>query len=271
MKVIHFAHTSTGAPARSSVLASSFGADRRWAYGDLSGRGVRVCVIDSGVDGDHPEIGPLAGSFVAGWSDGACVLESESPVDVGGHGTACAGIIRRMAPACEITSIRVLGANNRGNGDVLLGALTWAVEQEFDLVNLSLSTQRHALKEGMHDLADAAWFRSVTIVAAAHNLPVDSYPWRFSSVLSVGSHHRPDPEWVEANPRPPVDFFGSGVQVPVPWVGGSVRTASGNSFATPHIVGMCARIKAAHPTASTTEIRHILASVADNQVVDQCS
>src|SRR5262249_15887135 len=76
---------------------------------------------------------------------------------------------------------------------------------------------------------------------------VESYPWRFSSVISVGSHEEDDPTVLYYNPSPPVEFFAKGVDVEVAWLGGETLSASGNSFATPHVTGICALIRSKHP------------------------
>ena len=68
-------------------------------------------------------------------------------------------------------------------------------------------------------------------------MPVESYPWRFSSVISVGSHEDPDPHAFYCNPDPPVEFFARGVDVEVAWTGGAPIRCTGNSFATPHMSG----------------------------------
>ena len=80
-------------------------------------------------------------------------------------------------------------------------------------------------------------------------MPVESYPWRFSSVISVGSHEAPDPLVFYANPEPPVEFFARGVDVDVAWLGGATIRCTGNSFATPHIAGICALIARQAPGA----------------------
>ena len=65
----------------------------------------------------------------------------------------------------------------------------------------------------LHELADSAYFKRTMLIASAHNMPVECYPWRFSSVVSVGSHEEPDPLVFYANPDPPVEFFARGVDV----------------------------------------------------------
>ena len=82
---------------------------RDWAWGGATGAGVRVCVLDSGVELDHPLVGTVQRS-VAVTKDGDDIsVADDTSGDLCGHGTACAGIIRSLAPECEITSVRVLG------------------------------------------------------------------------------------------------------------------------------------------------------------------
>ena len=216
---------------------------RDWAWGGATGKGVSVCILDSGVEGSHPLVGGLAGAVtVSVDSDENPTVEEETEGDLSGHGTACAGIVRSIAPECDLYSVRVLGAGFTGSGPVLLAGLQWAVEQGYDLINMSLSTTKRQFAALLHDLADSAYFRRTMLVAAAHNMPVESYPWKFSSVISVGSHEEPDPMTYFYNPNPPVEFFARGVGVDVAWPGGSKIKASGNSFATPHMTGICALI-----------------------------
>jgi subtilisin len=234
-----------------------------WAVGGSTGAGARVCLIDSGV-AEHPLVGPLRGSYRAVYGpDGVTRIEPDGPSDDCGHGTACASVIRAVAPGCELVSVRVLGKLS-GTGDALLAGLRWAVEQDFDVINLSLSTTRHKFVEALHQLTDEAYFRRTVVVAAAHNLAVESFPWRFSSVVSVGSHAEPRADLVLYNPAPPVEFFAHGVDVEVAWPGGGTSRVSGNSFATPHVAGLCALIRAKHPQLTAFQVRNILYLTAAN-------
>jgi subtilisin len=239
--------------------------DREWALGEATGKGVRVCILDSGVEPDHPRVGALAGAVTISLDDdGEPVAEADEQGDLCGHGTACAGIVRSLAPEAELHSVRVLGAGFTGSGPVLLGGLKWAVDQGFDVINMSLSTTKRQFAEVLHELADAAYFKRTVLVASAHNMPVESYPWRFSSVISVGSHEEDDPLAFYANPDPPVEFFARGVDVDVAWVGGGSNRATGNSFATPAITGICALIRSKHPQLTPFQLKSVLYLIATN-------
>ena len=238
---------------------------REWAWGGSTGKGARVCILDSGVEAAHPMVGLLESAVVITLGENEQVLAQEDTEgDVSGHGTACAGIVRSLAPECSLSSVRVLGASFTGSGAVLLAGLRYAVEQGFDVINMSLSTTKKPFAAVLHELADSAYFRRTVLVASAHNMPVESYPWRFSSVISVGSHEEPDPFAFFANPSPPVEFFGRGVNVEVPWLGGRSLTASGNSFATPHIAAICALILSKHPELTPFQLKNVLYLTATN-------
>ena len=247
-------------PARWPAAAS-----RGWAFGDRRGAGVRVAIVDSGVDASHPVLaGPLERAVWVEMQDGSPVVRDDDGGDVSGHGTACAGIVRSLAPECELVSVRVLGENYKGSGRVLMAGLRWAIEQGFDVVNMSLSTTKQDFAGLLHELADTAYFRRTTLVASAHNMPVESFPWRFSSVISVGSHEADDPFVYYYNPDPPVEFFGRGLEVDVAWLEGSTLRCTGNSFATPHVSGLCALILSKHPGLAPFQLKSVLALTANN-------
>jgi subtilisin family serine protease len=242
---------------------------REWAWGGSTGKGVRVCILDSGVERDHPMVGELEGAVAVevGPEDKISVVE-DAEGDLCGHGTACAGIVRSIAPDATIFSVRVLGAGFTGSGTALLGGLRWALEEGFDVINMSLSTTKSQFAGMLHEVADRAYFRRAVLVASAHNMPVESYPWRFSSVISVGSHEEEDPLTYFYNPNPPVEFFARGVDVEVAWLGGTRARSTGNSFATPHMSGVCALILGKHPELTPFQLKSTLYLTASNVVGD---
>ena len=127
-----------------------------------------------------------------------------------------------------------------------------------------LSTTKQKFASLLHQLADSAYFRRTMLVASAHNMPVESYPWRFSSVISVGSHEESDSQTFFYNPAPPVEFFAKGVGVEIAWLGGGKILSTGNSFATPHMSGICALILAKHPELTPFQLKNVLYLTANN-------
>ena len=238
---------------------------REWAWGGSTGKGVKVCILDSGIEADHPDVGELAGAVAVevGEGDEISVVDDVEG-DLCGHGTACAGIVRSIAKDCELYSVRVLGAGFTGSGTALLGGLRWAVEHGFDVINMSLSTTKSQFAGLLHEVADLAYFRRTVLVASAHNMPVESYPWRFSSVISVGSHEETGAETFYYNPNPPVEFFARGVDVEVAWLGKARARSTGNSFATPHMSGICALILGKHPELTPFQLKSALYLTANN-------
>jgi subtilisin len=238
--------------------------DREWAFGGSTGAGTTVCVVDSGIDAGHRLVGGVRTAVAIRIEDDGAHVDPDEIGDVCGHGTACAGIIRSVAPECELVSVRVLGEGFVGSGPALIEGLRWAVNQGFDVINMSLSTTKEKFVADLHALTDTAYFRRSVIVASAHNMPVRSYPWRFASVVSVASHDIDDPLAYLRNPDPPVEFYGRGVDVDVAWADGSTLRASGNSFATPHIAGICALIRSKHPELTPPEVKTLLGLTATN-------
>ncbi len=260
------AHAIAGSAARRLLGARPWPerVDRAWAFGDSTGAGATVCVVDSGVDAGHPLVGGVREAVSVTVADGETLVEPDDLGDVCGHGTACAGIIRALAPDCDLVSVRVLGEGFVGSGPALIEGLRWAVMRGFDVINMSLSTTKERFVPDLHALTDDAYFKRSLIVASAHNMPVRSYPWRFASVVSVASHDLDDPLAYLRNPEPPVEFYARGVEVDVAWADGSTLRASGNSFATPHIAGICALIRSKHPDLTPAEVKTLLGLTADN-------
>lgn len=240
-----------------------------WAFGGATGRGVRVAVVDSGIEAGHPLVGEVQGGVVVEPEGATGIRYVEGPhEDLYGHGTACAGIIRSLAPDCELYSVRVLGARLTGKGTVFAAGVQWAIDRGMHVVNLSMSTRRREMFSAFHRIADQAYFSGTVLVSAVNNVPEKSYPSEFASVISVASGPGEGPYALSYNPRPPVEFGAPGTDVDIAWLAGSTIRASGNSFAAPRVTGMVALMRSKHPGLTPFEVKTVLRAIASNAAPD---
>jgi subtilisin family serine protease len=245
------------------------GISPEWAWGGSTGKGVRVAVVDSGIEHDHPALEDcVCGGIVVEYDEQAennvRIEPDEKPCDFAGHGTACAGIIHSIAPQAELYSVRVLGKDMHGRAIQFAAGLDWATEHGMQVVNLSLSTSKEEYFGLFHDLADQAYFKNVNLVSAVNNIPAPSYPSLYSSVISVAAHAGHDPFIYFYNPAPPVEFGAPGIDVEVAWNNKQYVISTGNSFAAPHIAGIVALIRAKHPELTPFQVKTVLLACAAN-------
>jgi subtilisin len=240
-----------------------------WAFSGSTGQGVKVAVVDSGVEYDHPALGDcVRGGVVVEYDpegENSVRIEMEDkPVDLAGHGTGCTDIIHMIAPQAEIYSVRVLGIDMRGRAIQFAAGLDWAIEHDIQVVNLSLSTSNEEYYALFHDLADQAYFKNMNVVTAVNNYPEASYPSLYSSVISVAAHDGKDPYTYYYNPYPPVEFGARGIDVEVAWNNKQYVVTTGNSFAAPHITGLVALMRAKHPELTPFQVKTVLLACASN-------
>jgi subtilisin family serine protease len=239
-----------------------------WAWGGATGEGARVAIVDSGVEADHPDLGGRvdanAGAMVTLDDNGEVVITSGPHEDAFGHGTACAGIIHHLAPAASITSVRVLGAGLVGKANAFLAGLGWAVEQGFDVINLSLGTSKRDWALAFYEICDRAYFSGSFVVTAANNMARPSFPSLYASVASVACNLSKDPFRFHYNPDPPTEFLAPGIDVEVAWRGGGRIVGTGNSYAAPHIAGVAALVKSKHPELRPFQLKTVLWATAAN-------
>lgn len=240
-----------------------------WAWGGSQGEGIRVAVVDSGIEYNHPALEGCVKSGVLveynAQADPNIQIENDDqPADLSGHGTACAGIIHSLAHKADLYSVRVLGRDMRGRAIQFAAGLEWAIDNEMHVINLSLSTSKEEYYGLFHELADAAFFKNVVLVSAVNNIPAPSYPSLYSSVISVAAHAGQDPLTYYYNPSPPVEFGAPGIDVTVAWNNKQYLTCTGNSFAAPHIAGIVTLIRSKHPELTPFQIKSVLWACAAN-------
>ena len=240
-----------------------------WAWEGSTGQGVKVAVVDTGIEYDHPALGgQVRGGVNIEWDEtrqGKLRYDPvEQPTDLAGHGTACAGIIHQIAPQAMLYSVRVLGTNMSGRAYQFAAGVDWAVENGMDVVNLSLSTSKQDYYAMFHSITDEAYFKNIMLVSAASNFDEPSFPSLYSSVFSVASHAGKDPFTYYYNPSPPVEFGAPGIDLRVAWKDHGYVISTGNSFAAPHIAGIITLIRAKHPDLTPFQIKCVLWACAAN-------
>lgn len=229
-----------------------------------------IALIDSGVDASHPL---LAGAsirhlYITRRGEGFAVEEGQ-PIDHSGHGTACAGILHRLAPGSPITSVCVLGPDGRASREALIFALRVCVRERFDVVNLSLGIdvpRAAPLRPGDHkaivdlyEIADAAYTAGVVLVAAGPNVEaLRTYPGRFKSLIGVGRGRFDDPLALRSEITADHEIVAPGEDVTAPAAGGGERRWTGTSFACPHVSAHVARLRAARPGMTVEAIKAAL-------------
>ncbi len=227
------------------------------------GKGIRVAVLDSGVDGKHPAFaGQLREQYdvVTDRMGSRCIRAQ--PTDGIGHGTACAGIILQLAPEAEIFSVKVIGSDSRGTADQLVAGLTFALDQGYDLINMSLGTTDARITTRLSALTDRAFYEGRIIVAAANNQGRTAYPAQFSSVLSVNMEGFEDATALRYDHGGPIELSARGIYVEAPAPGGGTQLFTGTSFACPHVTGLLARVLSVYPGLAAFEARMILSMLS---------
>lgn len=254
--------------------------DELWQDGK-KGRGIRVAVIDTGVDDKNPQ---LAGAVDArAGRDYLTKGTGADPTkDEVGHGTKVAGIIAArphegtgfvgIAPASTIIPIRQNDAQNSGDSDSMAKAIDHAVAEGADVINISQDTTKplsrtSALAKAVRDALDA----KVVVVASAGNDGLDgkvknTYPAAFDGVLAVASSDRNNERAAFSQPGDFVDVAAPGVDIVSTVPGGGQCTDNGTSFSAPFVAGVAALLKSRYPDWSPAQIATRIEQTAERSI-----
>jgi len=226
------------------------------------GNNVTVAVIDSAIDGDHPELaGAIADSY-----DALGSKEGPHP-----HGTAIAGTIvshaRLMgtAPAARILAIRAFGTAPHGaesNSFVILKALDYAAAHGAQIVNMSFAGPKDALIERAIDATAA---KGIAMVAASGNAGARSpplYPAAYAKVIAVSATDAQDKLFAASNRGSYVAVAAPGVDIFLPVPDGKYQIMSGTSFSAAYISGIAALMLERNPALKADELRATLMRTA---------
>lgn len=237
------------------------------AHQIATGRGVKIAVIDSGVDQGHRDLaGAVSEAFDAtGNSDGK--------PDV--HGTAIAGIIRArglvsgVAPDATLLAARAFYAVPRrelpeSTSFILLRALDWSVQHGAKVINLSFSGGRDPVIERA---VAAAAQRNVIMVAAAGNggpTAAPAYPAAYPDVIAVTAHDSNDRLYAHANHGTYISVAAPGVDILVPALRNGHMFMSGTSMAAAHVSGIMALMLERAPNLRPEDAVRVLTETAQD-------
>jgi len=257
----------------------------------LDGTGVRVCIVDSGIDTSHKD---LSGINLVAWRD--FVNNQEQPYDDQGHGTSMAGILvadgwmQGVAPEVELVVAKALSGNGTGDDGIVADAIDWCVEQDSQIISLSLGGAPGLLPfnpfggRDSSDAADDAIDQGIVVIAAAGNDggPDDdgdvAHPSSERLVISVGGHTEDGSHWSGSStgdnngnllplilprqdPHKKPEIVAPAEGVPVVNNDGTWSIVDGTSAATVFVTGAIALLLEAVPSLAANETSGSSASV----------
>ncbi len=234
-----------------------------------TGAGVKIGVIDGGINPGHPEFASYAGRIISRWdyidSDS---LPNDEPGGIGsGHGTLVAGILRLVAPDADIYVYRVLDTAGRGDGFSVAAAILMAIDDDCQVINLSLGMV------GVHDAVDEALRLSrrygILVVAAAGNDSSSSgaifpYPASRDFCVSVLALDSVQQKADFSNYGVKSDICAPGTSIYGPFLDSSYVWWSGTSFAAPFVSGLAALLYSVQPKLTREQADDIISQTAIN-------
>ncbi len=239
--------------------------------GGNKGTGVKVAVIDSGIDYTHPD---LDGNYAGGYD---FTNDDNDPMDDDGHGTHVAGTIAAedndvgvvgVAPEASLYGLKVLDSTGTGDYSDVIAALQWAVDNGIQVTNNSYGSSGDpgtAVKAAF-DNAAAAGVLHIAAAGNTGNPPGRGdnviFPARYESVIAVAATGENDKRARRSSTGPDVELAAPGVDINSTLLGGGYggRGWSGTSMASPHVAGTAALVIA----ADVTDVRGQLQVTADD-------
>ena len=209
------------------------------------GHGVRIAVLDSGIETSHPHFsGRRLNDDIVSDENGN--LRQGKGEDIYGHGTAVAGIIWSLAPNAEIGSFRVLGSSLSARTAQVSVAARRSIALGYDILNCSFGCGISGHLPLYKDWADYALLSGVHVVAASGSPEVAEWPAHLSSVLGVDCALSNE-GGLRYLPGSLVEFAAPAAGVRVPWKQGGQRVMTGSSFAAAWVSGVLARLLSIYP------------------------
>jgi len=236
------------------------------AWKVTKGAGVKVAVIDTGIDTSHPTLKPN----IKGGINCVDANKADDFNDDQGHGTHVSGTIAGVgdakgvtgvAPAVDLYGVKVLDAQGSGTVAGVIAGIQWAADHHMDVANMSLGSDES--DQSLADAVAAASKAGLAIIAAAGNSsgPV-GYPAAYPECIAVSASDKSDQIASFSSFGPQVAVIAPGVNIYSTYMGGGYKTLSGTSMATPHVTGLAALAVAAKGVHGSDALRAALTQAA---------
>ncbi|MCX5409510.1 S8 family peptidase [Streptomyces sp. NBC_00335] len=258
------------------------GAPAMWQAG-YTGKGVKVAVLDTGVDETHPDLKGVE-------TTQRNFSSSPDSADRYGHGTHVASTIagtgarsggryKGVAPGVQLLDAKVLGDDGFGDSSGIISGMQWAVDQGATVVNMSLGSPDEPGVDPMEEAVAQLSGKALFVVAAGNEGPGSGTlrtPGSARAALTVGAVDKQD-QLAEFSSRGPSadgalkpDITAPGVEItaahttqsPDPGPADGYVSMSGTSMATPHVAGAAALVRQQHPDWSPAMIKALLTGSA---------
>ena len=244
------AAAATTVPMHGEVPWGVFRVNAAGLWNVTEGAGVKVAVIDSGVNYNHEDLKAnyVDGANYSGLISGIFGVKFGDPMDDNGHGTHVAGTIAAarngkgvvgVAPKAKIYSVKVMNKDGSGSLSSIIIGVEWAVKNKMNIVNMSLGGGPYV--EAMHKAVKNAVDNGVTIIAAAGNDsgPVN-YPAKYPEVIAVSASAPNDTIAPFSSRGPEIDVMAPGMWIYSTSMDGGYVELHGTSMACPHVAGLAA-------------------------------
>ena len=223
----------------------------------VTGRGVRVALIDSGVNPEHSHVMSIAGGVGFALASDGTVQTSTDDHDQLGHGTALAGILRAKASQVELYAVKIFSDRLGAPIEILEAGLRWAIEQRMKIINLSLGTNKPEHRERLATLVDQAQGQGSILVASAPPGQSEVFPAALPGVIGVAGDEQCAWSDYRYIPDDPIPFRAHFQPRPLPGLP-QERNFRGHSFASAHVSALLALLAELHPQLIPAEAKELL-------------
>jgi len=228
-----------------------------------TGKGIRVALIDSGVNAQHSHVGFVAGGVNFSTAEDGTIQQQQDFNDRIGHGTALAGILRAKAPQVELYAVRVFTDRLQVSFSVLEAAMRWGIQQQMHVINLSLGTANITHRERCLAIVAEASAAGTTLVASSPAGQTNVLPAVLPGVIGVANDDRCSWTHYLYLPDDVIPFRAHSCPRPLPGPA-QARNFQGPSFASAHVSALLALLLEQNPGLTVSALREVLIQFCQN-------